>query len=74
MLGLLGVHYTIKYTIYDIFGLDEKDMESKGRFDFDRIKGFRCWYILQHLDSYAGKYQPFITYMQFEETVKGKLQ
>lgn len=66
--------YTIKYTLYDIFGLDQKDMEDPDRYNYDKIKGFRCWYILQHLDFYDGRYQPFITYMQFQETVKGKLQ
>lgn len=66
--------YTIKYTIYDIFGLDENDIEGDGRLiEFGILQMFRYWYILQHYDKYDGDYKPFITYIVFEETVSGVL-
>ncbi len=66
--------YTIKYTIYDIFGLDENDVEGEGRLvKFGILAMFRNWYILQHYDEYDGEYKPFITYIEFEETVGGNL-
>ena len=64
--------YTIKYTIYDIFGLDENDVEGEDRLvKFGMLAMFRYWYILQHYDKYDGDYKPFITYVEFEETVGG---
>ena len=67
--------YTIRYTIYDIFGLDENDIEGEGRLiKFGILSMFRYWYILQHYDKYDGDYKPFITYIEFEETISGVLK
>ena len=66
--------YTLKYTIYDIFGLDENDISHPDRLmDFGIIAMFRYWYIMQHYDKYNGNYKPFITYVIFEEKVKGTI-
>ena len=67
----VNYEYTIKYTIYDIFGLDENDISNEDRLmDFGIFAGFRAWYILQHYDEYGGNYKPFITYIEFEETIQ----
>lgn len=64
--------YNIKYTIYDIYGLEGSDISDPDRlFQFGTFQGFRFWYILQHYDKYNGKYKPFITTIEFEETIKG---
>ena len=66
--------YTIKYTIYDVFGLDKNDISDPNRLmQFGILHLFRYWYILQHYDKYNGDYKPFITYISFEETMKGKI-
>jgi len=67
--------YTVKYTIYDIFGLDNDDISHPDRLmQFGLIQGFRSWYILQHWDAYNFKYKPYITYIEFEETIKGSIK
>lgn len=58
--------YTLHYTLYDHFGLDENDVEKYGAF-----AGFRSWYILQHYSGYEGNYRPFLTLMEFDVTVTG---
>ena len=47
---------TLRFTLYDHFGLDEEDINKYGE-----LVGFRDWYILQHFKSYNGSYKPFIT-------------
>ena len=70
----INYEYTIKYTIYDIFGLDTEDISNPDRLiQFGTLQMFRSWYILQHWDKYDGNYKPFITYIEFEETISGKL-
>lgn len=70
----VNYEYTIKYTIYDVFGLDENDISDEDRLmDFGILAGFRAWYILQHYDEYGGNYKPFITYIEFEETIQGNI-
>lgn len=66
---------TLKFTYYDVFGLDSDDIEKNGAFviKFGKIEGFRSWYILQHYDKYKGEVKPFITYVSFEETIKGEI-
>ncbi len=54
--------YTLKFTFYDIFGLNMTDIapEKMQLFEYGDIQGFRSWYILQHYDLYEGAYQPLI--------------
>lgn len=68
--------YTLHFTMYDIFGLDSSDItDNYISFvpPFGILAGFRAWYILQHYDEYAGKYQPFISYMEFDKTFGGTI-
>lgn len=66
--------YTIKYTIFDIFGLDSDDIANSDRLmQFGILLGFRSWYILQHYNEYNGEYKPFITTIEFEETISGQI-
>lgn len=68
--------YVLKYTFYDIFGLDYEDIEKDGieikklkqlgKIKFGDVTGFSEWYILQHYNRYK-KYKPFLTYVEFEE-------
>lgn len=57
---------TLHFTLYDHFGLDEIDVETFGFF-----AGFRSWYILQHYDMYYKNYRPFLTLIEFDETLTG---
>lgn len=67
--------YKIRYTIYDVFGLDDGDIHNPDRLlDFGVLRLFKYWYILQHYDKYDGKYKPFITYICFEEEVEGTIE
>ena len=62
--------YTLKFTYFDIFGLEPNDIteaEIAPHLKFGYLQEFRAWYILQHYDLYYGKYKPFITYMEFEK-------
>ena len=65
--------YTIRYTYYDIFGLDKEDIEKDGllsrKVPFGKIRGFAEWYVLQHCNDFSD-YKPFLTYMKFEEKRK----
>lgn len=65
-----GVSYscTLRFTLYDHFGLDEDDINKYGE-----LVGFRDWYILQHFKSYNGSYKPFITKMSFAKTFSGNI-
>ena len=68
--------YTLHFTMYDIFGLDSSDItDNYISFapPFGILAGFRAWYILQHYDEYAGKYQLFISYMEFDKTFEGTI-
>ena len=70
--------YTLKFTMYDIYGLDSANIEENKYVDnvsgFGILAGFRSWYILQHCNLYGGDYQPFITYASFKKTVKGNIK
>ncbi len=71
----VNYEYTVKYTIYDIFGLDNDDISHPDRLmQFGLMQGFRAWYIIQHWDAYNFKYKPYITYIEFEETIKGSIK
>jgi uncharacterized protein (TIGR03034 family) len=58
--------YTLHYTLYDHFGLDQNDVEKYGL-----LAGFRSWYVLQHYNEYNGVYRPFLTMIEFDVTVSG---
>ncbi len=74
-----GQHYeyTLRFTLYDIYGLDSKDIEELkavgGKVGYGILPGFRGWYILQHCNFYQGN-QPFITYMVFEKPIPGEIE
>ena len=57
----------LKYTFYDVYGLDSHDIDTYGWFP-----GFNNWFILQHWDEYNGKYQPFLTCIEFEHMIKDR--
>lgn len=59
---------TLRYTLYDHFGLNEADIEK-----FGILAGFRAWYILQHYEEYNQAYKPFLTLMEFEVTFTGNI-
>jgi uncharacterized protein (TIGR03034 family) len=63
---------TIRYTVYDHFGLDEADISEdnwyKGAFE-----PFAAWYVLQHYKGCEGKYKPFVTYIEFEVPFSGSI-
>lgn len=67
--------YTLHFVMYDIFGLDEKDIEQRriAFMPFGVLAGFRSWYILQHYDKYNKKYKPYISYMEFDRTFEGEI-
>lgn len=58
--------YTLHYTLYDHFGLDQADVEKYGP-----LAGFRSWYVLQHYSEYDSAYKPFLTLIEFDVTVSG---
>ena len=66
--------YTLKFTMYDIYGLDSANIEENKYVDnvsgFGILAGFRSWYILQHCNLYGGDYQPFITCASFKKQLK----
>ena len=71
---LEGTRYTgtLRYTLYDHFGLDESDLTGdnwyKGAF-----APFAAWYVLQHYTGCEGSYQPFVTCMEFEVPFGGSI-
>lgn len=65
--------YTLNFTFYDIFGLEEGDIKTAGLLfiKYGYFQGFQSWYILQHCNLYRGNYQPYFSYMTFEKTLRG---
>lgn len=63
---------TIRYTLWDNFGLDDDDFDFGPRFAGG--EGFDAWYVLQHYDKYDGKYKPFESVFEFTETVTGVIK
>ena len=55
---------TLKYTLYDHFGLDANDVST-----YYFVDSFAAWYILQHYNRFVGLYKPFLTLMTQERTV-----
>ena len=66
-----GSAYTCKlhYVFYDHFGLDVPDVETYGY-----LEGFIAWFVLQHYTEYNGAYKPFITMMEFDQTITGIIE
>jgi uncharacterized protein (TIGR03034 family) len=60
--------YTLHYTLYDHFGLDQPDVEKYGP-----LTGFRSWYVLQHYSEYDSAYMPFLTIIEFDVIVSGTI-
>ncbi len=63
---------TIRYTVYDHFGLDEYDISGKNWYK-GMTSPFAAWYVLQHYKGCEGKYKPFVTYMEFEVPFSGSI-
>ena len=59
---------TLRYTLYDHFGLDQDDVEKYGF-----AQGFCSWYILQNYSEYNKAYMPFLTLIEFYEEITGTL-
>lgn len=65
---------TIKYTIYDHFGLDDTDITGDAWYlsgVIPNLDQFVAWYVLQHYEGCNGKYKPFVTYMEMEIPFNG---
>lgn len=64
---------TIKYTIFDHFGLDTGDITDSS--DTSEFLGytaqFGSWFVLQRYVNCNYQYKPFVTYIVFEETFSG---
>lgn len=69
-----GEHYsgTIRYTIYDHFGVDEDDL-TKNNWYKGAFEPFAAWYVLQHYKGCEGKYKPFVTMIEFEVPFGGEI-
>ena len=64
---------TLRFHIYDHFGLDKKDV-SKGKGElYVKLAGFRAWYTLQHYDKFNKKYKPFKTEVVIDVPFEGEL-
>lgn len=63
---------TLRYTLYDHFGLDEFDI-SQDNWYKGAYPPFAAWYVLQHYEGCEGKYKPFVTYMNFEVPFSGSI-
>lgn len=65
---------TIRYTIYDHFGLDDTDITGSSWYlsgIIPNLDQFVAWYVLQHYQGCCGNYKPFITYMEMEIPFSG---
>lgn len=72
-----GVNYsgTIRYTIFDHFGLDEGDItDSSITSEFlGYTAQFGSWFVLQRYVNCNSRYKPFVTYIVFEQTFSGSI-
>ena len=72
-----GINYsgTIKFTIYDHFGIDVSDVSSTESGWYSTFLGytseFGSWLVLQRYNGCNGKHKPFVTYIEFEESFSG---
>lgn len=69
---------TIRYTIYDHFGLDSADVsqdKTTTKFNFGNIygevDGFASWYVLQHYYSWTDEFVPFVDYVIIDVPFEG---
>ncbi|HWP79896.1 MAG TPA: DUF3289 family protein, partial [Candidatus Acidoferrum sp.] len=63
---------TLRYTVYDHFGLDEFDISGRNWYK-GAYAPFAAWYALQYYEGCEGKYKPFVTYMNFEVPFSGSI-
>ncbi len=72
-----GVNYsgTIRYTIFDHFGLDEGDItDSSITSEFlGYTAQFGSWFVLQRYVNCNSQYKPFVTYIVFEKNFGGSI-
>jgi hypothetical protein len=59
---------TVKFIIYDHFGLDPADITGWEKLDKALLAGFRAWFLLQHVRGY----RPFVTKIEFEESFEDR--
>lgn len=72
---------TIRYKIYDHFGLDTKDVNAfkiipvleKKWAKYGWIPGFASWFVLQRYENCEEKYKPYVTYITIEEDFEGSI-
>ena len=73
---------TLRFTIYDHFGLDDTDasggdagvnLTTIKAFIIDHDPGFGSWYVLQRYTGCQGQYKPFVDYMEVETKISGNL-
>ena len=72
---------TIRYKIYDHFGLDTDDVNAYKRIPFieknllkhEWIPGFSSWFVLQRYENCQEKYKPYVTYITIEEDFEGSI-
>ena len=64
---------TIKYTLYDHFGLDDGDVTDEDGWFLGWTKQFSSWYVLQHYKGCNGLHKPFITYINAETEFSGNI-
>lgn len=66
---------TLRFNIYDHFGLDEPDVLPRKQWwkNYGDLAGFRAWFTLQHYDKFNGEYKPFITRMVIEVPFQGQI-
>lgn len=64
---------TIKYTIFDHFGLDDGEItDSSITSNFlGYTAQFGSWFVLQRYTNCNSQYKPFVTYIVFEESFSG---
>jgi len=72
-----GVNYsgTIRYTLFDHFGLDEGDITNSSITSgfLGYTAQFGSWFVLQRYENCESQYKPFVTYITFEETFSGEI-
>lgn len=60
---------TLRFNIYDHFGLDQPDVEKI----YGDLAGFRAWFTLQHYQGFKGQYKPFVTEIYFDIPFGGNI-
>ena len=60
---------TLRFNIYDHFGLDQPDVEKI----YGDLAGFRAWFTLQHYQGFKGQYKPFVTEIYFDIPFEGNI-